>query len=246
MKISKDLYEYLAEFTDDKTIVKMLSVNKKFNNSVFFQRIFNKKYPFLTEFKEDNETWKDFYLSMVKYISNLENYDIPYIPTEGYNPKDFYLYMVEYISKMEEEWPYLMAEGVGPKNHYIKIYNEAMEWAAIGENMEIVKLMIEKGANDFNSGMACSADEGHMEMVKLMIEKGAYNFNNSMRSAAIEGHMEIVKLMIEKGANNFNGGAKMAAIGENMEIVKLMIEKGADDFNSIMEGAIYRYNKFNV
>ncbi|GAH36589.1 unnamed protein product [marine sediment metagenome] len=77
MDLNPDLYEYLTGFVDDKTIINMLSVNKKFNDPIFFQRIFKRKYPFLIEFKEDNQTWKVFYLSMIKYIYKLlEEFDL--------------------------------------------------------------------------------------------------------------------------------------------------------------------------
>ena len=202
MKISKDLYEYLAEFTDDKTIVKMLSVNKKFNNSVFFQRIFNKKYPLLINFKKDNQTQKDFYLSMVKYISKLEEeFSIPYIPCKDYNPQYFYY-----------------------ENHKdgYNIYDCAIRYAALGGNMEIVKLMIEKGATDFNETMYHTAKRGHIEIVKLMIEKGATDFNFCMYGAARFGNMDILKLMIEKGATNFNWALNRASYGGHTEIVEYL------------------------
>ena len=86
----KDVYEYLANFADDKTIVNMLSVNKKFNDPVFFERIFKRKYPLLIAFKKDDETWKQFYLKMVKAISLLkEKYDFPYIASPNFNPNNF-------------------------------------------------------------------------------------------------------------------------------------------------------------
>lgn len=32
MEIPKDLYDYLTNFADDKTILQMISVNKKYND----------------------------------------------------------------------------------------------------------------------------------------------------------------------------------------------------------------------
>ena len=121
--LPKDVYEYLTQFGEDEDILNMLKVNKNFNkiiNDNFFERVIRRKYPLLIKFKVDDQTWKDFYLSMVKYISKLEEeFGIPYIPNKDYNPKDFY-------------------------NHYNKdryIYNKAMDLAALGGHMEIVKLM---------------------------------------------------------------------------------------------------------
>jgi len=91
MNIPKDVYEYLTNFGDDKTIVNMLSVNKTFRNEDFFKRVLERKYPLLIKIKGENQSWKEFYLEMVYYLSKLEeNYGIPYIPNKDYNPKKFY------------------------------------------------------------------------------------------------------------------------------------------------------------
>ena len=76
--------------------------------------------------------------------------------------------------------------------------------------MDIVKLMIEKGANDWNDGMYSACQRGHMEVVKYMIEKGAKSWNDGIYGACLGGHGEIVKLMIEKGATH------CGACGENV------------------------------
>jgi Ankyrin repeats (3 copies) len=213
MNISKDIYEYLLNFVDDKTILNMLSVNKKFHDDIFFQRVIERKYPLLIEFK--NGTWKKLFLRMGFYIAKLEILGIPYIPTKNYDPEDFY--------KECKDSKY--------------IFGWAMAYAAEGGQIEIVKLMIEKGATDFDWAMREAAEGGRMEIVKLMIEKGATGFNNSMIWASRGGEMEIVKLMMEKGATKFNKVMVVAARGGQMEIVKLMIEKGAMDFNTVIAEA---------
>jgi len=218
MNISKDLYEYLLDFVDYKTMINMFSVNKKINETRVFQRLFNIKYPLLIKFKKDNETWRYFYLYICKYISKLyEEFGIPYIPTKDYNPIKFY-------------------NNINKKNFYKNknnnyIYNKAMKEASKGDHIEIVNLMIEKGANDFNSAMVYASAEGNMEIVKLMIEKGVNTFNSSMKYSSQGGHMEIVKLMIENGGNNFNSAMVYAGKGGHLEIVKFMIENGANKFN---------------
>jgi Ankyrin repeats (3 copies) len=214
MNIPKDIYEYLMNFLDDKTILDMLSVNKNFRDEIFFERVLRRKYPLLIEFKK--ETWKELFLRMTHYISRLEKeFGIPYFPAKGYNPEEFY--------KNNKNSKY--------------IFEWAMHWVAREGHMEIVKLMIEKGATGFNSGMRYAAKGGYMEIVKLMIEKGATDFNRGMAYASEGGHMEIVKLMIEKGATDFNWGANRAVRGGHMEIVKLMVEKGYTDFNCAMINA---------
>ena len=42
MILTKDTYEYLINFVDDKDVVNMLSTNKKFRHEDVFQRIMKK------------------------------------------------------------------------------------------------------------------------------------------------------------------------------------------------------------
>ena len=49
----KNLYEYIVNFADDRTVLNMLSVNKQFHNQEFFKRILETRYPLLLEFKMD-------------------------------------------------------------------------------------------------------------------------------------------------------------------------------------------------
>jgi len=54
-----------------------------------------------------------------------------------------------------------------------------------------------------------ACEGGHLDIVTLMIEKGAesnINWNSGLYDACKGGHLNIVKLMIEKGANNWNKG----------------------------------------
>ena len=69
--LNKDVYEYLTNFADDKTILNMLSVNTKFSDDSFFKRVFERKYPLLMKFKKD-ETWRQFFIKMIYYIAKLE------------------------------------------------------------------------------------------------------------------------------------------------------------------------------
>lgn len=93
MNITKDVYEHLMNFADDKDIVNMLSVNRKFSDPIFFQNVLRKRYPLLIPFKQKRESWRQFYLRMITYIAKLqEEFDIPYIPNPDFNPENFYKY----------------------------------------------------------------------------------------------------------------------------------------------------------
>ena len=217
MELSKDTYLYLTNFADDRTILNMLSVNKKFNDDNFFKQVMKRKYPLLLRYKEKQQTWKQFFISTVYCIEKIEEtHNIPYYSIEGYNPKEY----CNYSSK---------------KN----ILNGMMIKAPEGGQIEMVKLMIEQGANDFNLAMAIAAKYGHIDIVKLMIQYGSTHFDTAMAYTAKGGHIDIVKLMIQHGATDFDSAMANSAYGGHIDIVKLMIKEGATDFDSAMANSAY-------
>ena len=48
-------------------------------------------------------------------------------------------------------------------------YNERMVEAAQNGHLEIVQLMLDKGATDYDSVMNVAAQNGHLEIVQLML-----------------------------------------------------------------------------
>jgi ankyrin repeat protein len=61
--------------------------------------------------------------------------------------------------------------------------------------------MIEKGATAWNEGLLYACRGGHLNLVELMIEKGA-NYLNWGLEYCKDGHLDIVQLLIEKGATS--------------------------------------------
>lgn len=157
-KIPKDVYEYIAHFADDKTVLNMLSVNKKFNQEGIFFRIIDKRYPLLIKFKNNCKTWRRFYIKMIYYIAkNYLEYEIPYISHEEFNPYKFY------------------KENTDRHNCENK-FDIIMGYALEIQRMDIVKLMIKKGARNFSKGLYLASKTGNINNVKFMIKRGADKF----------------------------------------------------------------------
>lgn len=124
MKVSVDIYEYIVSYTNDKTIISMLSVNKKFSDDIQYKKVLQEIYSLLLHFKQNNESYKQLFLRMTKYIAKLENeFKIRYIKTKGYDPQQFYK------TNVYTPW---------------QIYDHAMEWATMGGHKKLIESMIQK------------------------------------------------------------------------------------------------------
>ena len=172
--LDKNIYETLISSADDETVIQMLNANVNFRpDDSFFERLMSRKYPLLTQYKAG--TWKQTYLKMIYYIAKLEEeFGIPYIPVEDFNPEKFY------------------------KGSHGNLYDTALYYAVSVGRMDIVKLMIHKGASNFNWAISDASLGGHLDMVKFFIDKGAKNFTYALGSAARGGNLKIVKLLIHK------------------------------------------------
>ena len=58
----------------------------------------------------------------------------------------------------------------GVKHYWL---NEGLYWACNYGKLDCIKLLIEKGANDFDDGLYYACNKDKLDCVKLLIEKGA-------------------------------------------------------------------------
>ena len=77
----------------------------------------------------------------------------------------------------------------------ISILNTALIRASILNYIEIVKLMIQYGANDFNSGLINASYFENIRIVKIMLDNGADNYKESISFAKENKNNNIIKLI---------------------------------------------------
>ena len=140
-----------------------------------------------------------------------------------------------------------------------KCINEALKVALEKENWEIVKYLIEHGADvntkietkdgynrNRKTALMIASKKENLELVKYLIEHGASNINEALINASMSGNLEIVKYLVEEGAdvnteieNIYYGKTALmiASKKENWEIVKYLIEKGASNINEALINA---------
>ena len=107
---------------------------------------------------------------------------------------------------------------------------EALQGACQGNQMEIVKYLLQRGAKDVSTGLITACEIGNMEMLKLMIHYGATNFDSGLNAVCANNHkqsLEMLELMIQLGARNVHEGMERACLLGNMQMIHLLISHGA-------------------
>ncbi|OAP54807.1 hypothetical protein AYL99_11255 [Fonsecaea erecta] len=132
-------------------------------------------------------------------------------------------------------------------NESTEYYGTALQVASGEGHVEIVKLLLDSGA-DVNApgkrysdtALQAASAKGHVEIVKLLLDSGAdvnapgKRYGTALQMASAKGHVEIVKLLLDSGADvNAPGGyyataLQMASAKGHVEIVKLLLDSGAD------------------
>ena len=221
---NKDVYEYILNLADDKTTINMIRANPKvFDNERFYEKVMRKRYPFLIEFRNENETWKALYLRMVYTLAKLEeDYKIPYIPTKGCNPERI-----------------LTSAALG------EVYNSALSCAAAGGNIPLIDYFLEKGATNLDAALASAGRYSNLNTVKYLISKGAKVRGFLLQSAALEGKIDTMKFALDvlrpKGfdINAYHGRVALqnAINSGHIEIVKFLVDNGIEIFPGNIENA---------
>jgi ankyrin repeat protein len=98
-------------------------------------------------------------------------------------------------------------------------YSEALHEAAVDGKTQIVKLLLDHGADvnarggPYGSALHAASSKGHEQIVKLLLDKGANinardgHYGSALQGASFEGHEQLVKLLLDKGTNiNAQGG----------------------------------------
>lgn len=113
----------------------------------------------------------------------------------------------------------------------IKYLNWGLSSACAGNNLEIVKYLVDNGADNFDDGLLATCFKGTCETADFLVKCGASKFEKCLAQACHEGHLEIAKFMIAKKATNWNEGLLNACHGGRIELVALMLDYGATNLS---------------
>ncbi|XP_033748170.1 uncharacterized protein LOC117333139 isoform X2 [Pecten maximus] len=121
---------------------------------------------------------------------------------------------------------------------------EALGKAAKNGDVDIVKMLLEKGADPNKGGaLMYAAEEGHKHIVTLLIDKGAdIKKWDVLAYAARNGHKDVVSLLLDKGSDVTGSDALgTAALYGYIDIVSMLLDRAldADKSNALREAARY-------
>ena len=83
--------------------------------------------------------------------------------------------------------------------------NKKLFLSCLSQNIDSVKHVM-KDASDWNMGLRGACSTGNVDLVKLMLSKGATDLQNSLLRACKSGSIPVIELLIKKGANDWNMG----------------------------------------
>ncbi len=237
----KDLDREILSKMNDIELLTVCQIDKRFYYDIcddnFLRRRLN-KYQGIEKYKK-NETWKQFFLNTIYTITKMKA-DFQFIYTKGDFQKQYKLFKMYPVinnllvySAKEGELPlviYSISKGADI-NEYSGL---ALRWAAEANHYEIVKYLVENGANDISLAFLNASMEGNIDIVKYLVEKGAnIHFQNdqALILASIRGRLRVVKYLIEKGADiHINSDQPLRDASEygHLGIVEYLIENSAD------------------
>ena len=92
--------------------------------------------------------------------------------------------------------------------------------------LELVNLMIEKGANNFNEALfaCCQADQCSYKVMKLLVSKGADDFNEAMSNACTYGNLLAAMYMVYLGVKFTDNHFLYACRSKNLKLVEYLVE----------------------
>ena len=116
------------------------------------------------------------------------------------------------------------------------VENDKNEALKLSNNIEICKLLLDKGA-DKDCGLRFASENGNFEIVELLLNRNA-NIHTiddySLRFATYYGHFNVVKLLLDYGANmNIYDDCilRWSCQKGYLNILQLLLDKGMDIYH---------------
>ena len=252
----RDVDREIVNNLNDKDLLNMCIVNRTYSERVcddsYFRLRTEARFPETVPYKDyinenKTRTWKNHYLTIVKYIDLLQRRYKYIYRAEDKSPELSYLvrqivpgfYNKKYaLIKASKKGNLPLVKYLVDTGDYINIeYNRALKYASQKGKLSVVKYLVEIGADvtaEDNIALQSASENGHLIVVKYLVEHGAditARNNIALLYASFFGYLELVKYLVENGADitiQDNYAVRYASSKGYLSVVKYLVENGAD------------------
>ena len=119
--------------------------------------------------------------------------------------------------------------------------NSALSVATEHNHFSLVKIIVDKGADNLHENLYCACRNGQLDIFSLLVNKGVLPRSNCYDVACEYGHLEIVKYLCAQPDEYIpcDNMLQMACKSGNKKLVKWIISKKfSNDFSTGLYGAI--------
>jgi ankyrin repeat protein len=112
------------------------------------------------------------------------------------------------------------------------VHKDAVQFAIESGNLQLLKSLIEKGAEIPDDSVSSAAAEGHLDIIKYLVDEKGIGVSHSFWYAAHNGHFPVMEYLFDKCVaigDDADAVNYTFAHGNSsrLEVVKYLIEKGA-------------------
>ncbi len=101
----------------------------------------------------------------------------------------------------------------------------------VAENgrLDLVKYLVSKGADDYNSALGYASCGNHKNIIHYLFSVGAYDLDFALACASSRHHMDLIEYFINHGANNWDWALCYSAGSGYVDLIDFFFRKGATD-----------------
>ena len=206
----KDTDREILKWANDEDLLRICSVDRKTWNEVcddaFLRRRLIAKYPGIEKYKKKNETWKRFFLSVVRYVALMkEQFEYDYTNgdfREQYRLLKKHKDMTALLEKSTRKGIFPLVVYSVNRGGRIHLGNDALLGiAALNGYFDLVKYFVEKGLNIHRYdevALFYASERGFFDIVKYLVQKGADTHardNEAIKIARKMGHKDVVRYL---------------------------------------------------
>lgn len=115
------------------------------------------------------------------------------------------------------------------------VSNDSLMWglygACYGGHIELINLLIEHGANNWDYGLMGACEGGRYDVIFMMTARGASNFNMALDGACASGNIDVINIILTSNRVDINYALRGACMSNKKHVVELAIQRGANDWN---------------